>query len=163
MMYRVGVFVLKADIIKKIEEYLKSQNWKYTYDAEKEVFRFGMAVGNKLKSVNVLIIAGDDFITAYGVLPLNADVRDKENLALVNEFLARANFGTRHGNFELDFRDGELRYKCSLFCGAIVPDVTLVERVVDLSFLMWKRYGNGLLAVLLAGAVPAQEIAKIED
>jgi hypothetical protein len=154
---------IQAELVQQVDAYFRSQHWKYEYDEEKYVFRLEMNLGNKLKSCRMLIMVGEDHISGYGVSPIAANHEDKEEMALVNEFLARANYGMRQGNFELDYRDGEIRFKSPLFCGIQVPSIDVVERVVDMCFLMFKRYGNGLLAVLFAKAVPAQEIAKIED
>jgi len=32
----------------------------------------------------------------------------------VNEFLTRANYGLNIGNFEMDFQDGEIRFKTAI-------------------------------------------------
>lgn len=148
------------DLANRIDEYLKSQNWRFKFDEDDGVFRFGMNLDNKMRTCNMVIQVGENHFTSYGCSPVGADA---DTMAAVNGFITRANYGLRHGNFELDLRDGELRYKNSLFCGNNIPAIEVVEQAVDISFLMWKRYGNGLLNVIFAAADPAQEIAKIED
>src|SRR3972149_5772185 len=47
----------------------------------------------------------------YSVCPINVP---KERQPAVAEFLTRANYGMIIGNFEMDYSDGEVRYKTSI-------------------------------------------------
>src|SRR5512134_1603120 len=47
----------------------------------------------------------------YAVAPIKVPEDDRPAVA---EYLTRANYGLRIGNFELDYADGEVRYKSSL-------------------------------------------------
>ncbi|MDR1409145.1 MAG: YbjN domain-containing protein [Oscillospiraceae bacterium] len=151
-----------AVIAKQVDLYLHSQDWHYDFDQENGAFDFGMNISGKVKNLRMRIMLGDDYFTVYAIAPMRADENDLETLDLVNEYLTRANFGLRTGNFELDFRDGEMRYKASLFCADEVPSIKMIERVVDVPFLMWKRYGTGMINVLYGGKSPADEIAAVE-
>ena len=44
----------------------------------------------------------------------HAHARPEEMRVPMAEFLTRANYGLRIGNFEMDFEDGEVRYKSSV-------------------------------------------------
>ncbi|MDR2753663.1 MAG: YbjN domain-containing protein [Oscillospiraceae bacterium] len=147
-------------LARQVESYLKSQEWKYDFDTEDGVFRFGMNLENKMHSCKMNIVVGSAIITSYAVSHIGADA---DSMAQAANYLTRANYGLKLGNFELDVRDGEVRYKSALFCGDDVPALKVVERVVDVSFQMMQAYGDGLLSVIFSGADPAQEIAKIED
>ena len=142
-----------------VDEYLASQEWRYEFDGEEGIFRFGMSLDNRMHSCRMAIKVGEDVFTSYAIAPVGADA---DSMLAVNSFITRANYGLKLGNFELDHRDGELRYKSSHFCGRELPSLEVVERVVDVSFQMWQTYGDGLLNVIFAGAEPAQEIARIE-
>jgi hypothetical protein len=78
------------------------------------------------------------------------------------EYLTRANYGLHIGNFEMDFEDGEVRYKSSLdfenetvtdnwLSGAIYPAVNTMD-----------SYLPGLAAVI-AGKSPEAAIAEVEE
>ena len=43
-----------------------------------------------------------------------------------------------------------------------MPDIKEVELSVDLSFLMMKRYGNGLAKALMGFGEPEKDIAEAE-
>ena len=143
----------------QVEAYLESRNWQFDFDPEKGLFRFRMRLPNRMSNCSMAIIAGEDTIRTYATAPVTASMDARPAAA---NYITRVNFGLNLGNFEMDWRDGELRYKCAHFCGGGVPAPDALERVVDIPFLMWRRYGDGLLNVLFAGADPAQEIAKID-
>jgi hypothetical protein len=144
----------------QVEAFLTSQHWNFDFQAERGLFRLEMRLSNKMNTCRMIILVGGDYITAYAVSPISADAQTK---AAACDFISRANYGLRLGNFELDHRDGELRFKNTIFCGEDLPSLAVVERNVTITFQMWQRYGDGLLAVIFSGANPAQEIAKIED
>lgn len=80
----------------------------------------------------------------------------------VAEYLTRANYGLRIGNFELDMRDGETRYKSSLdFEGAGLSD-QLIRTTLYPAVGTLDRYYPGLVKVAEDGADPAEIIASIE-
>jgi len=78
------------------------------------------------------------------------------------EFLTRANYGLRIGNFELDFGDGEVRYKSALdFEGETLTPVWIKNAIYPAVNTL-DRYMPGLLAVAYGSKSPAQAIEEIE-
>ena len=68
----------------------------------------------------------------------------------------------RHGNFEMDFNDGELRYKCYMNCNGAIPTKNMVGGSIHCPAAMFKRYSKGILQILFAGmsAVDAIELCE---
>jgi len=147
-------------LAQRMDEYLKSQNWNYDFNEEDGLFRFGMSLENKMNNCRMVVMIGEDLFTSYAISPVSADT---DTMAQVANYLTRANYGLKIGNFELDYRDGEIRYKATLFCADTIPSLEIVERVTDMPFRMMEHYGGGLLNVLFGNADPASEIAKIDD
>jgi hypothetical protein len=95
-----------------------------------------------------------DAILFYSVCPL----RVPEELRLeAAHFLTRANYGLATGNFELDFTDGEIRFKTVLLVdGEVSPEG--VKRAVRANGIAMETYLPGIGAVIAGtGAVPALE------
>jgi len=147
-------------LARRVDEYLKSQSWNYEFNEEDGLFRFGMSLENKMSNCRMVILVGEELFTSYAISPVSADA---DSMAQVANYLTRANYGLKIGNFELDCRDGEIRFKATLFCGETIPELGMVERVADMPFRMMEHYGSGLLNVLFGNADPASEIAKIDD
>jgi hypothetical protein len=99
------------------------------------------------------IVEEQDLIVFYSVCPLTVPEPRRVEVA---DFLTRANYGLALGNFELDFEDGEIRYKTVLEVegGRISPD--LVKRLVKANGLAMETYLPGIGAVVTGTpAVPA--------
>jgi hypothetical protein len=63
------------------------------------------------------------------------------------EFLTRAKYGLCMGNFEMDFGDGEVRYKASLDIadGELTAKMIEVLHMVSLSWIIHKSRRCGIL------------------
>lgn len=95
----------------------------------------------------------------YVVAPIKAPA---EVRAAVGEYITRANFGLRIGNFELDYSDGEVRYKSSLdFEGQTLTPV-LIKNAIYPAVHTMDFYMPGLLAVMYGNRTPEEAIDEIE-
>lgn len=80
----------------------------------------------------------------------------------VAELLTRANYGLRIGNFEMDFNDGEVRYKASLdFEGASLTH-PLLKNLMYPAVQTSDRYFGSIMQVAFAGADPQAVINEVE-
>lgn len=95
----------------------------------------------------------------YSVCPVN--VPEGKRLA-VAEYLTRANYGLVIGNFEMDFRDGEVRYKTSIDVEGAEIAPALVRNLVYANVITMDRYLPGLLGVIYGNLTPEQAIAQVE-
>ncbi|MBE2197994.1 MAG: YbjN domain-containing protein [Anaerolinea sp.] len=80
----------------------------------------------------------------------------------VAEFLTRANYGLRIGNFELDMSDGEVRYKSSLDFEGVTLSPQLIKNAIYPAVQTMDRYFAGLLQVMYGQSTPADALALIE-
>jgi hypothetical protein len=81
----------------------------------------------------------------------------------VAEFITRANYGLRIGNFELDFDDGEVRYKSSVDFEDATLTPTLIRNVMYPAVQTMDRYLPGVLAVIYGGKTPEEAVTEIEE
>lgn len=96
----------------------------------------------------------------YVVMP----VRAPANMRLaVAEYITRANYGLRIGNFELDFDDGEVRYKSSLDFEGVELTNGLIRNTIYPAVQTMDRYLPGVLSVIFGGKSAEEAIASIED
>ena len=145
-----------------IERYLDSQGWNYDFDEERRFYSMRMSL-SCVDSCRVIIdLKGEDTdigFLCYTVFPIRAPEERRQAIA---EFLTRANYGLLNGNFELDFEDGEIRYKVMTRCGDIDYDQESMEILVDCGFAMFDRYGQALLSVLYGGMDPKTAVEQAE-
>ncbi len=79
------------------------------------------------------------------------------------EFLTRANYGLVVGNFEMDFADGEIRYKTSIKFEDSQLDSALIKHLAYTNVVMMDLYLPGILAVAYGKSTPAAQIDLIEN
>ena len=143
--------------------YIESQGWNFTVRAdndERYVARMGFNVGNRLRSIDILAIADSTCIQSIGVSPINAK---PEDYGMVVEYITRANFGLKVGNFEFDYSDGEVRYQSYLSSWDGQPNRENIEVGVDMPYHMFKKYGDGLVKALMGFGTPEADIAAAES
>ncbi|MEH2097465.1 YbjN domain-containing protein [Nostoc sp.] len=95
----------------------------------------------------------------YSLCPITVPENRKQAVA---EFLTRANYGLMIGNFELDFSDGEIRYKTSIDIVGDRLSFALIENLVYTNVTMMDEYLPGITFVIDGDASPKEAITKIE-
>ena len=103
-----------------------------------------------------LVVFTDDVartFVCYGLLPIRVP---EDRRVEVAEVIARINYRLRLGNFDIDFADGEVRYRT----GCDVEGGTLTLHMVLTVFgnvcASVDRYGPAVLQVLFGGVSPAE-------
>ncbi len=136
------------EIVDAVKDFLDNDDWHYSFDEERGLFRFGVSLPGKMKSVQYVVGINEHDYNVYAMSPISADQEEPETMRQMAEFVCRANYGLRDGNFELDFRDGELRYKCYMNCNGSMPSREMVEATIQCPAAMFKRYSKGILQIL---------------
>ena len=151
------------EIAEAIKTHIKENDLHMvSFDEMLGSFSFNMQLACQL-STNIIIRVGEDSFTTMAVCPVRPDTSDAELMARMAEFVCRANFGLKHGHFEFDFSDGEMRYKCYIPCDDRVPSQDLVRESITVPAAMLRRYGPGILGVLYNGVDPVTAVKACEE
>ena len=81
---------------------------------------------------------------------------------MVAEFITRANYGLKVGNFEMDMDDGEVRFKTSIDVEKDQLNRTQVSNLVYANVWTMDRYLPGIFSVIYGSENPRQAVNKIE-
>ena len=143
-----------------VERFFKEDDWKFQRMEGKTILRMG--VSGKNGSWVSYAQAQDDkqrFIF-YSIMDTKVPEDKRQAVA---EFLTRANYGLIIGNFEMDFSDGEVRYKTSIDVegGQLVP--RMIKIMVYTNVLMMDKYLPGIMQVIYGGVSPAKAVAAVEQ
>ena len=144
----------KQEIIRAVEGFFEQKGAKYEPFDERGVARARYGVMSKIKGVSILFIASEHQLVLQSMLPVEAD---EESRAKVGEFLMRADY---------DYRDGDISFRVSHYCGDeefIPPTYEQIDYMLMLSLAMVSKYGDGLLKVLLGVVEPEDAIKEIES
>lgn len=150
------------EIANIVKQFLTDDGWHYFFDEECGIFDFGLRVKNKLRKIKYLIDIKEDEILIYGICPVGADSDDEKMMAQMAEFICRANFGLKNGCFELDFRDGEIRYKSFIDCDKLLPSAEAIKNSIHCIVAMYKHYADGITSIIFAGSSAKDAIAMCE-
>lgn len=150
-------------IAKILDQFLKKDEWKYVFNDGKGIFRFGLNLHGRIKNISYYIDVKEDEYIVYAISPIGIDKTDIPSMTRMAEFICRANFGLKNGNFELDFRDGELRYKVFVDCSGIVPSEEIIKSSIYSPALMFERYGDGIANVIFSCTAAETAINKCEN
>ncbi len=95
----------------------------------------------------------------YSVCPINVPDSRRGKVA---EFLTRANYGMIIGNFEMDYNDGEVRYKTSIDVEGDSLSHALMKQMVYANVIIMDRYLPGILSMIYGEQTPLDTIQHIE-
>ena len=153
-----------SKIMDAIRRNFDDAHWNYSYEESDqdgdEVIRMGMRT-KQLENCRTIVVGhGNEGFTVYSISPVKVP---EEARLRVAEYLTRANYALTIGNFELDFSDGEVRYKVTNFCGDIDLDQEVIDRQVGCGYSMMDRYFPGIMKVMYSGVSPADAIEEAEN
>lgn len=149
------------DMIDQVRDYLDKTDWKYEYIQDRNLITAGVNLNCKLQSVKLIINFNEGGYTVLAIPSMNADANTR---ASVLEYISRANYGVRSGNFEMDLNDGEVRYKTYTNAKGLdrIPD-EIIEDSIVIPAMMFNRYGDGMAALMFGFSDPVTEIKKVEN
>jgi hypothetical protein len=143
-----------------LEEFLIADEWHPHRLEDKFIFRVGFSGKNGDFTCYAQVRIDLEQFLFYVMVPVKAP---DEKRAAVAEFITRANYGLRIGNFEMDFTDGEIRYKSSLDFEEQELAPGWVKNAIYPAVNTCDRYLPGLMQMLYSDITPEQAIAEIED
>ncbi len=145
-----------------IKEFLSMDDWHYSFDDRNGTFQFGLNISAKIKNIKYLVDVDEDSFIVYAYCPIGADTDNTEMMHRMSDFVCRANYGLKNGNFELDMRDGEIRYKCYADCENTLPSIEVVRTSIYFPAVMFERYGTGIAEIIFNNSTAQAAIAKSE-
>ena len=146
--------------VKLIHEFFKKSMMKYDYIEEKKLFLSGIKMEGVIGNLRLFIPVSEDSYLVYATLNGTPESEFYGNVA---EYLHRANYGLRNGNFEFDYTDGEIRYKTFVNFEGIQLTMDVVADSILLPILMFEQYGKNLLQVMMGNGNPAELVREAEE
>ena len=142
-------------------DFFTQDKWTFERSPDRPVLRlpFQGKNGKWTCFAQIRTVHGGEQLLFYSVLPIN--VPEAKRLA-VAEFITRANYGMAIGNFELDFSDGEVRYKSSIDATGAELTPPFIKPLVYTNCLMMDKYLPGIIAVIYANTSPAEAVKQRE-
>jgi hypothetical protein len=141
-------------------DFLTEDEWHPQQLEDRYIYRMGFSGTNGQVVCYAQIRVDLEQLVFYVMCPVKVPEDKRSAMA---EFIARANYGLRIGNFELDFSDGEVRYKSSLDFEDVALESQLIHNAIYPAVQTMDRYLPGLMGVIYGNKMPAEAVAEIED
>lgn len=151
-------------VFRAMVNFFKEDDWNF-FQLEGEDIITMIFSGNNGEWVCYAEAVEDDedeegWFVFYSTCPVKASEEKRHEVA---EYITRANYGIRFGNFELDFEDGAIQYKTSIKLREDELSRTIMENLVYINVYMMDKYLPGIMKVIYSDVSPAQAIAYIES
>ena len=153
----------KETIVSGIRAALDDANLKYSFDEQNEVFQFSFKLDSKLSTTRVFIFARNSDYLIKAVSPIGGVVANSKMMTEIALLAVKINYGLVQGNFDLDFRDGELSFRIGVECTDLdeLP-IAFVNTTVAIGVKMWEVYGACFLGVIFNN-LDSEEALKLKN
>jgi len=148
-----------AGIFSRLIDFMEEEGWKYEILEGETVLRFHFKASAGRFHFYANVEEDKNWLIFYSYLPVNTPI---EKIPAMAEFITRANRGMPIGNFELDYDDGEIRYKTSID----VEGGELVNKMIDnllrANLSTMNRYFTSMMELIYGDKSAKELIQKIE-
>lgn len=141
-------------------QYLEDDGWHPQKLSDRDIYRMSFQGKNGLFQCYAQVRIEAEQLLCYAQAPVKVPEEQRTNVA---EYLTRANYGMYIGNFELDYNDGEVRFKSSLDFEGEQLTANLIRNTIYPSVRLMDTYLPGLMKVVYGGANPKLAIEEIEQ
>jgi hypothetical protein len=145
----------------KVIEFLTNDG-KWTFQVDREKSLVHTSGDSEEAHFRITIDVKEHLCTVIVYVLCPVRVPEGNKRLQVAEFLTRANYGLMIGNFEMDFRDGEVRYKGALEYADGDLTTMMIENLIGKCAYTMAHYFNGLMKIIYADMDPATAIREVE-
>ncbi|MGB3694722.1 MAG: YbjN domain-containing protein [Spirulinaceae cyanobacterium] len=153
------VATAKSKIFEEMVDFFSQEDWQFTSVKGQTILHLACQGKNGQWDCFATAKEEQQQFVFYSLCPIKAPKKKRRQLG---EFVCRANYSAVIGNFELDFNDGEIRYKTSIDVEGDSLSFSLIKQMVYANVTMMDEYLPGIIAVIEGEASLEEAIAKIE-
>ena len=146
-------------LLDDLKTFFKDDGWGFTEIEDFPALRLPFRARNGEWACYAQARSDQDLFVFYSIFPIKTPETHRLKMS---EFINRANYGLLIGNFEMDFSDGEIRYKTSVAMDEIQLTPALINPVVYANVLTTEHYLPGILSVLNDDKSPEEAVLMIE-
>lgn len=151
--------MITTTLFEKIEQWLNENKWEYRSRENAGIIEIDMGLKCELKQCQVIVWMKEGQCVVMGRVPIKAEEDARERIA---EYFCRVNYGLYSGHFDLNYSDGEIRYKTYL-PESTDPDAQRenIGETLIRPAMMFDAYGPGMMKVWRQEKDPAQAMEEM--
>ena len=139
--------------------FFADSDWPFEQAADRPLLKLEFDGENATFTCYARAIVEKDAFVFYAIFPEAVPVERRQAVA---ELLTRLNYALTIGNFELDFEDGEVRYRASVDVEETELTPELIKPLAAAAVLNMDYYLPGIRAVANAESTPLEAFAALE-
>jgi hypothetical protein len=148
-----------TDIFHQLIEFFEEDGWDFQEAEGMTILSMGFAGVHGKWLCYAQAREKEEQFVFYSVLPINVP---ESRMARMAEFLTRVNYGMVIGNFEMDYDDGEIRYKTSVDIEGAELSAALIRQIVYANLVITDRYLSGVMRVIYSDESPMDILESVE-
>lgn len=148
-----------GQIFNRLIEFFEEDNWTFQWVEGTSALTLDTEGENGRWTCYAQAFEARQQLIFYSVLPQSVPVAKR---AVMAEFITRANYGMILGCFEMDYEDGEVRFRTSIDTSGDELTPPLIRQVVYANLVVMDRYFAGLMRVIYSDDEPEAIIDEIE-
>ncbi len=156
--HKLGESAMKT-LFDAIVKFFEKDNWNFNEVEPGKSLRLKVDLENSSYTCYAIADDEDKHFIFYSISPVRIP---KNKYLIVAEFLAMANYGLILGNFEMDFRDGEIRFKTSIVVDKELHD-SVIKKLVYINLSTIDDYFPGFMKIIYGEMSAEQAINQIEQ
>jgi hypothetical protein len=151
---------LQNSIFEAVLDFLRQEAWPFHQLEGQPVVQVNFQGDNGRWGCIAQVVEPEKLFVFYSICPANTPPEKRPAMA---EFICRANYGLLLGNFELDFEDGEVRFRTSLDLGVDRLSLALLKQAIYTNLIIMDRYLPGIMVINFGSLSPAEAITQVEQ
>lgn len=149
-----------GELFDTVRNFFTNEEWYFMQLDDRPILQMSFQGKNGKWSCYAQVNEEQHLFFFYSICPVNVPPDKRPPMA---EFLTRANYGLRIGNFEMDYNDGEVRYKTSLDVENDRLTSALISNQVYANLWTMDRYLPGIFSVIFGNVTPEEAVRKVEE
>ncbi|MFQ3673813.1 MAG: YbjN domain-containing protein, partial [Aggregatilineales bacterium] len=143
-------------IFNALVEFFEEDEWDFQWMEGASVLSMGFSGKNGKWQCFAQAREAQQQFVFYSVLPINVPPEKRQKVA---ELITRINYGMVIGNFEMDFDDGEVRYKTSVDVEGAELTPPMIRQMVYANIIITDRYLSAVMRTIYSDITPLEAIA----
>ena len=140
-----------------VEKYFTEKDWKYHKEESKGLLLMGISGHHGHWHSVAHVVEDQGQFLFFSLFPTKVPVSMRARAA---EFITRVNYHLFVGGFDLDWSDGEIRYRTSLDLSDQNEIGSLVQQLVGCNLSTMDRFYRPLMSLLFGGKTATQALEE---
>ena len=138
-----------------LANFFTAENWPFVTVQDEQILQMAVGGQNEKLTCYAQVIEEQSLLIFYSNCPIEAPESQRQALA---EFLTLINYDLIIGNFQLDLKSGQIRYKTSLDVSDSTLSTTQIKNLVYTNITMMDEYLPEILSVINNSSPPLDSI-----